>query len=252
MAYNIRPLSFLEILDSAFSVFRDNFVLLAGITIAVGLPVEMITVAGLNSRSILTMLIGVLITLIFEPMMVVAFTTAVASIYLDRPVSIADAYRSVGKIFTPIIGTIILADFLLLLGFVALIVPLIYFAICWSLVFPVMIVEHRFGMTGLRRSRQLIAGVWWKTLGIVFVAALISRVPATMLNYLWYNIPVLGPLLTALTSSIAQAYGLVVIVIYYFDRRCRIEDFDLRLLAEQVRAEGASDATSPAQPSPAG
>jgi hypothetical protein len=27
-------------------------------------------------------------------------------------------------------------------------------------------------------------------------------------------------------------------VVYYFDRRCRLEDFDLRLLAEQIRAEG--------------
>jgi hypothetical protein len=251
MAYQIRPLSFLEILDSAFSVFRDNFVLLAGITISVGVPVEIITIAGINSRSVLAMVIGFIITLIFEPIMLVAFTTAVASVYLDRPVSIADAYRSVGKIFTPIIGTVLLADLLLLLGLVALIVPCIYFGICWSLVFPVMIVEHRFGMTGLRRSRQLIVGVWWKTLGVLIVAGLISRAPASILNLLWYNIPVLGSLLTALTSSIAQAYGLVVIVIYYFDRRCRIEDFDLRLLAEQVRAEGTTDPTSAVQPSSA-
>jgi hypothetical protein len=250
MTYNIRPLSFVEILDSAFSIFRDNFVLLAGISAVVLLPVELIMAAGFGGHPGLS-IVGVLLTLIFEPVMAVAFTTAVASVYLDRPVTIADAYRSVGKVFTPVIGTLLLMDILLFLGALALIVPAIYFAICWSLVFPVMIVEHRFGMTGLRRSRQLVSGVWWKTLGVLLVALLIARVPALVLNMIWSFIPVLGSLLTATTTSIAAAYSLVVVVTYYFDRRCRIEDFDLRLLAEQIRAEGATEASPTPQPSAA-
>jgi hypothetical protein len=41
-----------------------------------------------------------------------------------------------------------------------------------------------------------------------------------------------------LVTSVGLAYSAVVLTVYYFDRRCRIEDFDLRLLAEQIRAEG--------------
>ena len=250
MAYNIRPLSFGEILDSAFSVFRDNFVLLAGIALIVGVPVETITSAAAKAHSSVLFVIGSLLAPIFEPVMLVAFTVAVASIYLDRPVTIGDAYRSVGKVFAPFFGTLLLTDLLLMLGLLALIVPGIYFGVCWSLVFPVMIVEHRFGMMALRRSRQLVTGVWWRTVGIFLVAALIARIPALVLSMIWSFIPILGIVLTAATSSIAQTYSLVVIVIYYFDRRCRIEDFDLRLLAEQIRADGTADAVT-AQPSPA-
>jgi hypothetical protein len=207
--------------------------------------------AGVKGHHLGLGIFGLLIAMIFEPMMLIAFTTAVASIYLDRPVTIGDAYRSVGKVFTPIFGTILLFDILLLLALGALVVPGIYFMICWSLVFPVMIVEHRFGMTALRRSRQLVNGVWWQTLGIFLVAALISRIPALVLKMIWSSIPVLGALLSAATSSIADAYGLVVVVIYYFDRRCRIKDFDLRLLAEQIRAEGTTGVSASTQPSPA-
>jgi hypothetical protein len=242
MAYNIRPLSFGEILDSAFSVYRDNFVVLAGIAVLVGIPVGLIAAAGVKANSGLLTLLGLLIGLILEPMMLIALTTAVATIYLGRPVTIGDAYRSVGRVFTPIIGTILLLDILLLISFLALVVPAIYFFVCWILVFPVMIVEHRFGMTALRRSRQLVNGVWWKSFGIILVAGLIAQVPVWVLERIWTFIPVLGSVLSAATSAIASTYSLVVVVVYYFDRRCRIEDFDLRILAEQIRSEGAADA----------
>jgi hypothetical protein len=250
MPYHIRPLSFGEILDSAFTVFRDNFVVLAGIALVVGLPIETITSTAAKAHFTGLFILGSLLALVFEPFMLVAFTIAVASIYLDRPITIGDAYRSVGKVFGPFFGTLLLADLLLMLAVLALVVPGIYFAICWSLAFPVMIVEHRFGMTALRRSRQLITGVWWRTLGIFLVAAIIARVPALLLSMIWSFIPMIGTVLTAATSSVAQTYSLVVVVIYYFDRRCRIENFDLQMLAAQVGPDATPTAPTP-QPSPA-
>ncbi len=247
--YNIRPRSFGEILDTAFQVLRDNFVLLAGISAVVGIPAGMM-MAVKPADHLAIPIIGILVTLIFTPVMVVAFTIAVASVYLDRPVTIGEAYRAVGSVFKQVIGTALLADLLMLLGFIALVVPGIYLVICWSLIYPVMIVEHRFGMVALRRSRQLVSGAWWKTLGIVLVAAVIADIPAVVLRMLWSSIPVLGPILTATTSSITGAYSLVVLVIYYFDRRCRSEDFDLRLLAEQIRTEGASGTPELGQAAP--
>jgi hypothetical protein len=248
--YNIRRRSFGEILDTAFQVLRDHFVLLAGISAVVGIPAGMMMAVKPGDHFAIA-ICGILFSLIFTPVRVVAFTIAVASVYLDRPVTIGEAYRAVGGVFKPVIGTALLADLLMLLGFIALIVPAIYLGICWSLIYPVMIVEHRFGMVALSRSRQLVSGAWWKTLGIVLVAALIATIPAVVLRMLWSSIPVLGPLVTATTSSIAGAYSLAMVVIYYFDRRCRIEDFDLRLLAEQIRAEGASGTLEMAQPAPA-
>jgi hypothetical protein len=253
MAYNIRPLSFAEVLDSAFQLYRDNFLLIAGIVAVVMVPIRLLNTTILSPvhHGIGVGLIGLLLTVILNPFMLVAATTAVASVYLDRPVTIADAYRSAGNIFTPVVGTILLLDVLGMLGILALVVPGIYLIVAWSLALPAMVIEHRFGMTALRRSRQLVAGVWWNTLGIILVAALLSWVPAWVLNMFWGFIPVLGPILTAVTDSIVTAYGMVVIVIYYFDRRCRLEDFDLRLLAEQIRTEGAAGGAPQAQPSSA-
>ncbi len=100
-----------------------------------------------------------------------------------------------------------------------------------------MVVERRFGMAAPRRSRELVAGSWWLTVGVIFVAGLIAALPGAALEFAWAFIPVIGVLLTAATQAITSTYQLIVLVIYYFDRRCRTEDFDLRLLAEQVRAQ---------------
>ncbi len=247
LAYNIRPLSFAEILDRAFRVFRDHFSVLVGISAVLWLPYGAILAVGNTSRVVSG--IAELAFFLLLPVMSVALTAAVANVYLDRPITVGDAYRSIRVILTPIVGTYLLLYLLVTLGFIALIIPGIYLLNCWSLAAPVMIVEHRFGMTALRRSRQLVTGVWWRTFGIFIVAGLITGVPAGVLQLFWSFIPVFGPILTAGTSAIATSYSLVVLVIYYFDRRCRTEDFDLRFLAEQIRSDTAAASPAIGEPS---
>jgi hypothetical protein len=244
--YHIRPRSFGEILEAAYQVLRDHFVLLVGISAVVGIPVGALTMVKPRGHFAIA-ICGILFSLIFNPIRVVAFTIGVASVCLDRPVTIGSAYRAVSSVFKPVIETALLADLLMLLGFIALVVPAIYLGICWSLIYAVMIVEGRFGMMALRRSRQLVSGRWWQTLGIILVAALIATIPTGLMRMLWSSIPVLGPILTATVSSIASAYSLVIIVIYYFDRRCRTENFDLGFFAEQFRpnASGSSEIDAP-------
>jgi hypothetical protein len=258
MAYDLRPLSFGEILDRAFRVYLDNFVLLFGISAVVWIPdgilLLLAPVIGTPAAGVLSFLF----LSVFGPILAAAHIVAISEVYLDRPVTIAEAYRATRPIILPLLGTYLLMVLLFLvpagiifgvafamspvLGGVALFpaaVVLIYFAICFTLIGPVMIVERRFAMAALRRSRELVSGSWWLTFGILFTAGLIAQVPAMGLKFLWAFIPVIGVLLTALTQAVSSTYSSVVLVIYYFDRRCRTEDFDLHLLAEQVRAENA-------------
>ncbi len=240
MAYTIRPLSFAEVLDRAFAVLKDHFWLIVSISAVVYLPWGAMQVfeqlASAPLRVVIAIVSG-LALLIATPVMGVAIATAVAKVYLDQPITVDEAYRSTGSILAQVLGTYLVSGLLLILAFIALVIPGIYFAICWALLPPVMVIEQRFGMAAMRRSRELVRGVWWRTLGIAAVAAVIAQIPASALNFLWVHIPILGPLLYAATLAVSSTYSAVVLVIYYFDRRCRTEDFDLRLLAEQIRAE---------------
>src|SRR5260370_23859920 len=206
LAYNIRPLSFAEILDRAFRVLRDHFSALVGISAVLWLPNGAILAVG-NTSHIVSGIAELAFWLLF-PVMYVALTAAVANVYLDRPITVGDAYRSIRVILTPIVGTYLLLYLLVILGFFALVIPGIYLWNCWSLTAPVMIVEHRFGMTALRRSRQLVTGVWWKAFGIFIVAGLISGAPTVIWQLFWPCIPCFCAILTAGPSAIATSDSL--------------------------------------------
>lgn len=264
MAYNIRRLSFAEVLDRSLRILVDKAFVLIGISAIVWVPERVLLSLG-KGFQVVTLILLIAVVPLFQA----ALTTAIAEIYLDRPITIERAYRSAWAIVLPFVGTYLLLysmfllggivygvilglgglagmPFPLLVGLGALVgLPLIfYWNILWSLIGPVMIVERRFGLTALKRSRDLVEGAWWRTFGVFVVAGLISQVPVGALGLIWSSIPVLGVLLSGLAAAISSAYSMIAIVVYYFDRRCRIEDFDLLLLAEQIRSQGAS--TNPA------
>ena len=261
MAYDIRPLSFGEILDRSFRVLLDNFVLLFGIAAVVWIPSGfLLASAGVVGVGVANALY-IIFLLVAAPVMQAALVIGVAAVYLDRPTTIAEAYQSSRPILMPLFGTYLLMGLLIAIpgaavgatfmlspvvfGLVLLVGIVIggYFLVCWALLGPVMIVERHFGMSALHRSRELVVGSWWRTLGILFTAALIAGVPANALKFVWGFIPVIGVILTAATQAVSSTYSSVALVMYYFDQRCRTEDFDLRLLAEQVRSQDAPTMT---------
>lgn len=248
MGYNIRPLSFGEVLDRAFAVLRDHFWLIVAISAVFYIPNGVLLgfhqVASGAVLRVATYVVFAVYGLTAGPVTAVAIATTVARICLDKPVTISDAYRSTGPLLGRIIGTYLLFYVLLIFSFSALFVPGVYFATCWALLAPVMIAEKRFGMTALRRSRELVRGVWWRTLGIFLIALIITQLPTGAVHFFWGHIPFLGPILDGAASAVTSTYMGVLIVVYYFDRRCRTEDFDLRLLAERIRSE-AETATQP-------
>jgi hypothetical protein len=270
MAYNLRPLSFAEILDRALRVLIDNAFVLLGISAIVFVPESLVSKLG----PAFAIIAGISL-IAAAPLFQAAITSAIAAIYLDRPVTIATAYRSGWSILLPFVGTSFLlyspviviavlwgvafgvakvmggaAVVLLVLSFLIGIPLMLYLVTRWSLIGPIMIAENRFGLSALRRSSELVKGVWWRTFGLSLVAGLLLQIPLGALGLIWSSLPVLGPILSGVATSITTAYYAIAIVVYYFDRRCRVEDFDLRHLAEQIRAEGtASSQNSSGAPS---
>jgi hypothetical protein len=270
MAYDIRPLSFSEILDRAFRVLLDNLVVLFAISALVSIPVGVLLEIGTKFvRPATISILGFTVLFVVIPVQHAALIVGVGEVYLDRAVSVEKAFRTTLRLAPAVIGTYLLVGVIIFFGaalgaivvgglvgavlpnggaktpsmlmglIIAIVVAsgMVYFLTRWALTGPVMILERRFGWRSLRRSRALVKGAWWQTLGIVVVAAIIANAPAYALGFVWRYIPIAGSILGSATHALSTTYGMVVSVIYYFDRRCRTEDFDLRLLAEQVRAE---------------
>ena len=248
MSYEIRAMSFGEILDTGFRLIRNHFVLLVGISaifyVPFGIVVNSLATGaggGPPGPEQIFMLLGVsLVALaVINPVVMAAITHGVGESYLGRSASIGGSLRVGLSILLPLIGTTILAVLAELVGFVLLIIPGIYLAFAFLLLQQVMVLEGRFGFAALTRSHELMKGHKLRGFGIVVVSSILVTVLSTGVGLLGGFLPFVGPVLEAFAQAVGYAFMSAVIVVLYFDIRCREEAFDLEHLAGLVEEEAA-------------
>lgn len=252
MRYSIQELGLGGILDQAITLIKNHFGLLIGITCVLQIPIGMVNgFAGLNWIQISAD--GELVTnpaaatiyfastfvllIVVLPFTNAAVTYAIASKYLDQPVSVWSAVgRAVRSIF-PLIWTWILFGAALFGGVILLVVPAILCLFWFALATQVVILEGKNGFAALKRSKQLMKGgmamvfVLWLLLGsinvgITFGAAFVPQ----------QHLAVIGSVFAQAVSTILASAAFVV---FYFSSRCRHENFDLTLLAESIGQQPA-------------
>src|SRR5689334_3678655 len=111
MAYQIRAMSFSELLDTAFRLVIDHFVLLVGIMAAVHVPLAVLNeLAGPGPGRVAWGPMGALflVSLLLVPIASAALTHAVGETYLGRPTSIGRSFRAALRVVMPLTGTMLL------------------------------------------------------------------------------------------------------------------------------------------------
>ena len=254
MAYEIRSLSFAEILDTAFALLRDHFVVLVAIAAFVYVPFSIAQAALINLEPgtppgtlyWIGIALAFIIMIVGGPLAQLAVTFTVAETYLGGKLTIAQAYSKSASLYLPYVGTMLLLVLGMLAGFLLFIIPGIYVAVLWMLVGPVAVIEGIYGPRAMGRSRTLMRGNWWRGASIVFLAALLGSVILAGFDFIFAFIPVIGPVLSGVIQSVVFAFNSAVLVLLYFDLRCRHEDFDLRHLVAQIgiRTEQGSSTAS--------
>ena len=255
MRYEVRAMSFAEILDAGFRLVRDHFVLLVGISAALYVPVALFQSAvealakGQNPGSLaLTGLLGVLIFAAVSPLVGVAITFALGEVYLGREVGIGDAFRKGLAIVAPVLGTSLLAGLAIVGASLLLILPGIWVGLGLMLLSPVMVLENRFGSAALRRSFELMKGQRLRAFGIALLVVILSSVLGFGVQMALGFIPIVGPIGSGLVSAVTGAYMAAIWVLLYFDIRCRTEAFEIEQLARLVESGsgGGREAVTPA------
>jgi hypothetical protein len=239
-------MSFAELLDTAFRVVRDHFVLLVGITSAVYVPLAVINEGAQPAPGQVVwgrLVAGIVVSLVALPIASTALTHAVGEIYLGRKTSIGRSFGAAMRLIVPLTGTMLLVYLGVIAGFVLLIIPGLYLSIAWILTSPIVILEGVYGTRAIGRSRQLMRGNMWRAVGILVLGWIIVAVLGAVLGAVFKVVPVLGPVAQGLAQSVGVAYSAVVLVLLYFDVRCRKEAFDLEHLARLVEGS-ATDAAA--------
>lgn len=250
MSYEIRALSVAEILDQSFRILRDRFGVLWGIAAIVYVPLGL---AGSLSQpdiepgtlppteSLIASAVLALASLTIIPVTQLAITHAVSETYLGRDIGIASAYAFGRTLWVRYLGTGILMVLGVIAGFLLLIIPGFYLLVVWMIVGPVIVAERLAGTAALGRSRELLRDNWWRGFGVFILSSLVFFIVGGGVQLLFQFIPFVGGILTGMANAVAFAFSSCVLVVFYFELRCRHEDFDLQILGAQIARSSGSE-----------
>ncbi len=278
---SLRPLGTGELLDRAVRLYRRHFLTFIGIIAIVQVPLVLLqtgfslltfqwSVDPANTAAVLagnfgSLLISVLGFALVSSLGTAALTRAIASSYLGQPVTLAGAYRQIGRAWLVLVAALLLILLLsILLTLWWLIVPcigwltglgmLLYLSLVISpLTAPTVVLEKQRARAAVRRAWNLSRRRFWPVVGFVtvlFIFNLIFTVTPNLLVGFLVGLgmdpvttsfadqqvvsTVVGALTTLVFSLIFLPFQLTAMTLLYFDLRIRTEGFDLALLARSI------------------
>lgn len=275
MRARLRPMGIGDILDETFRLYRENFVLFLAIVAIIEVPAQIInllltlsipipttgtsgeamTSSQLNAltnataaRTGLTSLTS-LVTTFATAIMTAALAVAISNRYLGRPATLGDSYRATLNRLGALLVAILWSGLRLILMTVTIIgIPFaIYFGVAWSLLSQVVMLENVSGAGASRRSRELVRGYWWKTVGLLIVVLLLtgvlSSIPALIAGAafgagagsLSARLLVIG-IVSLIIGVFARPIQIIATTLLFYDLKIRKEAFDLEAMAQQAGA----------------
>jgi hypothetical protein len=258
----LRQMGIGELIDGAVKLYRRDWLVLIGIAAFVIVPVTYIQVwvtqtmvGSLNEFATpeeveaVTAQLG-LVTLVFvaaqilivQPFLVAAISRAAADAYLGERVTLGRTLRYALSRLPAILWITIITSVVTIVGFILLIIPGIIALVRLTLAPAVLVVEDARGTKAVRRSWRLTGGHFWRVLGTLILAGLISAIGAAIIQIPAELAAVaLGPdgwpvsaLGSALASALITPFSLLIVVLLYFDLRVRKEGYDIEVMAQEL------------------
>jgi hypothetical protein len=252
--FQIRQLSLGGVLDQGIAIIKARFGLLMSIVLVTVVPVQLVSgmamltlLPGLvdgdpkylveNMGTFYAVILGTAaVTLVVLPLANAAVIHAVSSIYLSQPTTLGDCLRHGVRRWPALIGTTILQTIMIMLGTLALIIPGIIFAFRYLLAQQVAVLEPLAGSPALKRSRALMKGNFGAAFVLLLIVGVINGAGGAGIGFIPQpHLRIVGQ---SLLAGVSTVFGAAVLVVFYFSNRCKLENFDLVMLAEAVADDG--------------
>jgi energy-converting hydrogenase Eha subunit C len=273
--FALRPLTLGEILDRTFTLYRQHFLLFIGIT---GIPQLLVLAASFAETFALprtgrigvwpswpvlavgglVLFLGAAVYLFSEG----ATILAVSNLYLGRAATVSESLRGAWDNIGTLIGVSILNLGAVIGASLLLIIPGIYVACRLMVSVPAALIEQRGPSESFSRSFQLTKGKAWHAFLIVVFGMVLGIAASMLLSVpfqlaavfsahdpgmlrLWTSLNLVG---SSIASLLTSPISLIALCVFYFDRRVRLEGFDLQFLMDP-NSERSSPPTAGSVPS---
>jgi Peptidase family M48 len=213
--------SLFAILGRAWNTFRGNAAVLIGLQALFWVPLSLALSGG--TRGIWGLLSDLAMLVLVAPLCALAGVSAASGAWIQGSLRVGASLRVSLTRYVPIAATLALTAVLLGgLSFI-LILPGLYFLVCWSLAGAVVVVEGTWGIDALARSYALVRGRWLFTFGALGLSVLPGAALAASTIFSRRTVALSGPLvhLRALGWAASSAFASVALVVLYTELRAR-------------------------------
>jgi hypothetical protein len=257
----LRPMSLGEVLDQTFTIYRENFLLFAGITALPYLAMLAFNFAlllfrqgtktGSTANALSPGMIGSFLAATFGALFIyliligvahAATVSAVGDLYLGREASVRTSYEQAKGSFGSVIVVMILSFLVFVMGCFFLFIPGIYLACRLAVSVPATVVEKNSPVASMQRSMELTKENAWPMfllLLLVFVIEMVVggllQLPGTVLTFMALAAKQQPSVLVAVYNYIAQfasqvlvgPIGTISASLMYYNLRVKKEGFDI-------------------------
>ena len=239
---DLRPMSVGEILDGGFSLYRNHFSALIGISIVcLGLPTLLSVYTEIGGGMIAHPGLSLFSTLLFGIGWLpcsAATVWAVSEVYLGRDPVLGPALRygvrRIGRLMIVGLASYILVFFATLL----LVIPGIIVACGYSVAVQVVVLEElRASTDALGRSWALTKGFKGKAFQLAVTLGILYMLPAFAVGAIGVLVPggeTAMSVIAQFVSFLLTPWFACVFTLFYYDLRIRHEGFDLQVLSQTL------------------
>ncbi len=115
----------------------------------------------------------------------------------------------------------IITGVLILLGFVALIIPGVILSLMFSLVYPVIMLEGKGVMGSISRSRVLVSNRWLNAFVLMLLIGIIVGIANGVFVLVASPFGVIGPLVSGVLTALITPIFAIAITLYYYSMKAR-------------------------------
>jgi hypothetical protein len=180
-----------SIMRRALSLYRARFglylALVAVPVVPVGIALVALAAASPDPAGQQQRILGIDLAaefLLVMPLCTAVVAYAVVAQLSGRPITLGETLRAVLPRWSILVGTVLLSVLATVVGLILLVIPGLVMAIWFQFVGQVVILEQGSYLGALRRCRELVRGVWWRTLGWVIAINIASGLAGVVVSTL--------------------------------------------------------------------
>jgi hypothetical protein len=159
-----------RVFEQIFSIYRRQAAVLLPAAAVISAIPALLNLSRSTTAQALALAATVIASVLYQGVVVRAVSDIQDGV---RDLSIGALFRSVSRVFGPLLWTVLLVVIGVFLGVLAFIVPGLILLTRWAVAAPVVVIEDRTPFDALARSGLLVRGHGWQVFSVLIVTLMI-------------------------------------------------------------------------------